>query len=78
MQDTYIMPHNYCYVVSLKVSQTMSQVYLVLYALKWYKVACTVGKTKQSKKKRNAPIYFNKNYRTEMKLVPIVMDYCPL
>ena len=29
---------------------------------------CTVGK------KRN-PIYFNTNYRTEMKLVPIIMDY---
>ena len=29
-----------------------------------------------SNKKRNTPIYFNKNYRTEMKLVPITMDYC--
>ena len=28
------------------------------------------------KKKRNTPIYFNTNYRTEMKLVPIIMDYC--
>ena len=28
-----------------------------------------------SKKKRNTPIYFNTNYRTEMKLVPIIMDY---
>ena len=33
----------------------------------------TVGK-----KKRNIPIYFNINYRTEMKLVPIIMDYCLL
>ena len=32
----------------------------------------------QSKKKRNTPIYFNTNYRTEMKLVPIIMDYCLL
>ena len=29
----------------------------------------------KSKKKRNTPIYFNTNYRTEMKLVPIIMDY---
>ena len=28
----------------------------------------------RSKKKRNTPIYFNTNYRTEMKLVPINMD----
>ena len=27
-----------------------------------------------SKKKRNTPNYFNTNYRTEMKLVPIIMD----
>ena len=32
----------------------------------------------RSKKKRNTPIYFNTNYRTEMKLVPIIMDYCLL
>ena len=31
-----------------------------------------------SKKKRNTPIYFNTNYHTEMKLVPIIMDYCLL
>ena len=36
---------------------------------------CTVGKTKQNKKK---PIYFNAYYRTEMKLVPTIMDYCLL
>ena len=31
----------------------------------------------RSKKKnqRNTYIYFNTNYRTEMKLVPIIMDY---
>ena len=28
--------------------------------------------------KRNIPIYFNSNYRTEMKLVPIIMEYCLL
>ena len=27
-------------------------------------------------KKRNTSIYFNINYRIEMKLVPIIMDYC--
>ena len=30
------------------------------------------------KKKRNTPIYFNTNYRKEMILVPIIMDYCLL
>ena len=34
---------------------------------------CTVGK-----KKLNTPIYFNTNYFTEMKLVPIIMDNCLL
>ena len=29
-------------------------------------------------KKRNTPINFNTNYRTEMKLLPIIMDYCLL
>ena len=33
---------------------------------------------KKRKEKRNTPIYFNTNYRTEMKMVPIIMDYCPL
>ena len=31
----------------------------------------------RSKKKRNIPIYFNTNYRTEMKLV-VIMVYCLL
>ena len=39
-------------------------------------LACIVGKRK--KKERNTPIYFNTNYRTEMKLVPVIMDYCLL
>ena len=34
---------------------------------------CTVGQRKK-KEKRNTPIYFNTNYRTEMKLVPVMMD----
>ena len=33
------------------------------------KIKCTIGQ----KKKKNF-IYFNTNYRTEMKLVPIIMD----
>ena len=32
---------------------------------------CAVGKKKKNK---NTPIYFNRNYRTEMKLVPIIID----
>ena len=32
----------------------------------------------RSKKKRITLIYFNTNYRAEMKLVPIIMDYCLL
>ena len=35
-------------------------------------------KYSSSKKKRSTPIYFNANYRREMKLVPIFMDYCLL
>ena len=31
-----------------------------------------------SNKKRNTPIYFDTNYRTEMKLELIIMDYCLL
>ena len=27
------------------------------------------------KRKRNTPIHFNTNYRREMKLIPILMDY---
>ena len=30
---------------------------------------------RQSKKKKKNLIYFNTNYRTEMKLVPVIMDY---
>ena len=29
----------------------------------------------KKKKKGNTPIYFNTNYCTEMKLVPIIMEY---
>ena len=32
----------------------------------------------RSKKKRNTPIYFNTDYRAEMKLVPIIMYNCLL
>ena len=28
-----------------------------------------------SRSKKKSPIYFNTNYHTEMKLVPIIMDY---
>ena len=41
---------------------------------------CTTNSTYTigQKKKRNIPIYFKLNYRTEMKLVPLIMDYCLL
>ena len=32
---------------------------------------CTVGQ-----KKKKKPIYLNTNYRAEMKLVRVIMDYC--
>ena len=35
-------------------------------------------KNKQTNKKTPNPIYFNTSYRTEIKLVPIIMDYCQL
>ena len=38
-------------------------------------VECTVG---EKKKKKNTPIDLNTIYRREMKLVPIIMDYCLL
>ena len=38
--------------------------------------ACTVSKNKI--KKRNTPIYFDADYRTEMKLVSIIMYCCLL
>ena len=31
-------------------------------------------KKKKKKKKKTTPIYFNTNYRAEMKLLPIIMD----
>ena len=35
------------------------------------RTVCTIGQ-----KKRYTPIHFNANYRTELKLVRIIMDYC--
>ena len=37
-----------------------------------------VEKYSRSRKKRNTPINFNTNYHIEMKLVPIITDYCLL
>ena len=34
-------------------------------------LSCTVGKNE----KKTSPYYFNANYRTEMRLVPNIMDY---
>ena len=36
------------------------------------------GKCSVGQEKSNTPICFNTNYRIEMKLVPIIMDYCLL
>ena len=35
-------------------------------------------KNKKKKKKKNTTVYFNTNYCTKMKLVPVIMDYCLL
>ena len=37
------------------------------------KMMSIYSKSKKKKKKRNIPIYFNTNYHTEMKLVPIII-----
>ena len=34
------------------------------------------SRLKKKKKKKTTPIYFNANHHTEVKLVPIIMDYC--
>ena len=40
---------------------------------------CTVGQKKKKKEKENeTSIYFKTSYRTEMKLVLIIRDYCLL
>ena len=46
--------------------------------LNYQKFIVDKKKTKKRKKKRIAPIYFNTNYPTEMKMVPVIMDYCLL
>ena len=42
-----------------------------------HKIA-TINIYSRSKKNIKNPIYFSTNYRTEIKLVPIIMDYCLL
>ena len=37
------------------------------------KFVCNINDVEQVKKDRNTPIYFNKNHRTEMKLVPNII-----
>ena len=61
-------------------SSSLSSGYLYLC---WYgkKLGATYAINNQVRyetEKRNTPIYFNTNYRTEMKLVPIFMDHCLL
>ena len=36
------------------------------------------NKQQQQQQKHETPIYFNSNYSTEVKLVPIILDYCLL
>ena len=38
---------------------------------------CMYSRSKK-KEEKNIPIYFKTNYRTEMKLVPIIVEYCLL
>ena len=45
----------------------MYVIYMYIQNIHMHKI-CTVGQ-KKKEKKRNTPIYFNTNYRTEMKLV---------
>ena len=47
------------------------------FRFKVFNYLCTVDK-KKKRKKLNTPVYFNTNYRTDMKLVPIIMVYCLL
>ena len=56
-----------------------SEIYKNKFPMKFFlnnkNISCTAGKKNQTK---NTPIYFNTSYRTEMKLVPHIMDYCLL
>ena len=39
---------------------------------------CVYIRWLKRKKNRNTPTYLNSNYRTKIKLIPIIMDYCLL
>ena len=57
------------------------QVKYLLLVLQYYVSLIYVnvrGMYSRSNKKRNTPIYFNTNYHTRMKMVPIIMDQCLL
>ena len=41
-------------------------------------IQCVVGQKNKEKKTKHPCFFFNTNYRTEMKLVPIIMHYCLL
>ena len=51
-------------------------IYCILIIIIYFKG--NFNKVQKIKKKRNTPIYFKINYHTEMKLEPIIMDYCLL
>ena len=50
--------------------------YISCMKIKW--IGLRIKMYSSSNKKRNTPIYFNTNYRREMKLVPIIVDCCLL
>ena len=47
------------------------QIYVLRFSIKLF-IECKVSQ------KKKAPMYFKTNYRIEMKLVPIMMEYCLL
>ena len=77
---------NFCYLNAFSEVQFLISFYSIYFSFnpdfciayfcgcKVHFAKCTIG----PKKKKTTPIYFNTNYRTEIKLVPIIMDYCLL
>ena len=47
-----------------------------LIQIKVIKNYITIVQSVKKQKKKNTPINFNTNYRREMKLIPIDLDYC--
>ena len=62
---------NHAFIEISKIDNVEEKVQFLTVFIK--KIVLTVGK-----KKKITPIYFHTNYRTAMKLVPIIMDKCLL